>query len=99
MSEKERSRFSMHLLRVGGYIAGFFWLAFVWGGIKAVSTPDTEGHSHLRGWALLIIAGAVMITAMDRWVKYLRVILGGGILGGLLATSEGHLLNGSPFPR
>ena len=75
-----------HLLRVGGYIAGFFWLAFVWGGIKAVSTPDTEGHSHLRGWALLIIAGAVMITTMDRWVKYLRVILGGGILGGLLAT-------------
>ncbi|HYN14964.1 MAG TPA: hypothetical protein VES66_04135, partial [Terriglobales bacterium] len=26
-------------------------------------------------------------------------ILGGGILGGLLATMSGHLLNGGPFPR
>ncbi len=41
-----------------------------------------------------------MIATMNHWVKYLQVIFGGGILGGLLATGTGHLLNDTkPFPR
>lgn len=99
MSEKQRSRFITHLFRVGAYVAAVFWLAFVWGGLKVLSTPDTGRHSHLAGWTILVVAAAVMIATMNHWVKYLQVIFGGGILGGLLATGEGHLLNGSPFPR
>ena len=41
-----------------------------------------------------------MIGTMNHWVRYLRVIFGAGILGGLLATGTGHLLNDpKPFPR
>jgi hypothetical protein len=40
-----------------------------------------------------------MLATMNHWVKYLQVIFGGGILGGILAAGSGHLLNGSPFPR
>ncbi|HET9182321.1 MAG TPA: hypothetical protein VFP59_09330 [Candidatus Angelobacter sp.] len=64
-----------------------------------VSTPETGRHSHLAGWAILIVGIAIMLTTMDHWVKYLRMVLAGGILGGLLATESGHLLNGMPFPR
>jgi hypothetical protein len=88
-----------HFFRVFSYIAAFFWIAFVWGGLTVLSAPDTRKHSHLAGWAILVIAAAVMITTMNHWVKYLQVILGGGILGGLLAIAQGHLLNGAPFSR
>ncbi len=57
-------------------------------------------HSDFTGWAIVVIAAAVMIVTMNHWVKYLQVILGAGILGGLLATATGHLLNDTkPFPR
>jgi len=91
--------FRTHLLRVFSYVGAVFWVAFVWGGLKVLSEPDTAKHSHLAGWAILVIAAAVMIPTMNHWVKYLQVILGGGILGGLLATIQGHTLNGAPFPR
>ncbi len=99
MTETKQSRLAKHLLRIGAYTASVFWLAFVYGGWELVSTAETGKHSHLAGWTILIIAFAVMIATMNHWVKYLQLILGGGILGGLVATVEGHLLNGSPFPR
>jgi hypothetical protein len=99
MSEKHRSRFATHLLRVGAYVAAFFWLAVVFSGWILVSRPETGKHSHLIGWAILIPAIGVMLSTMNHWVKYLQVIFGGGILGGILATGSGHLPNGSPFPR
>jgi hypothetical protein len=41
-----------------------------------------------------------MIATMNHWVKYLQVIFGGAILGGIVATGTGHLLNDAkPFPR
>jgi hypothetical protein len=88
-----------HFFRVLSYAAAFFWLAFVWGGLTVLSVPDSGKHSHLAGWAILIVAAAVMIATMDHWVKYLQLILGGGILGGLFAIVQGHLFNGAPFPR
>jgi NAD/NADP transhydrogenase beta subunit len=91
--------FRTHLLRVFSYVAAVFWVAFVWGGLKVLSAPDTAKHSHLAGWAILALASAVMIATMNHWVKYLQLILGGGILGGLLVTIQGHTLNGALFPR
>jgi|SRR5579863_154561 len=91
--------FRTHLLRVISYVAAVFWVAFVWGGLKVLSVPDTARHSHLAAWTILLIATAVMIAMMNHWVKYLQVILGGGILGGLLVTIQGHTLNGASFPR
>jgi HAMP domain-containing protein len=99
MNKEQRSQLRLHLLRIGAYVAGFFWLAFVWGAIKVLSAPDTGKHSHLAGWAILIIATGVMIATMNHWVKYLQLVLGAFILGCLLATIQGHLLNGAPFPR
>jgi len=99
MSERPQSQFAAQLLRAVAYIAAFFWLAFVYVGGVLASTPETGTHSHLVGWTILFVAAAVMIATIDHWVKYLQVILGGGILGGLLATGTGHLLNNRPFPR
>lgn len=99
MSKKHRSRFTTHLLRIGAYVAATFWLAFTYGGWELVSTSDTGRHSHAAGWVILIIASVLMIITMNHWVKYLRVIIGGGVLGGLLATATGHLPNGKPFPQ
>jgi hypothetical protein len=88
-----------HFLRVFTYVAAFFWVAFVWGVLTVLSAPDTAKHSHLAGWTILVIAAALMIATINHWVKYLQVILGGGILGGLLVIAQGHLLNGAHFPR
>jgi hypothetical protein len=97
MSEK---RVVAHLLRVGMYGSMVFWLAFVWGAVKVLSWPDTGRHSHLAGWTILIVAAVIMLATMDHWVKYFQVILGAAILGGLLVTGTGHLLNDArPFPR
>jgi hypothetical protein len=100
MSEKPQSGFATHLLRAGAYIAAFFWLAFAYAGGVLASRPETGTHSHLVGWTILLVAIAVMIATVNYWVKYLQVILGAGILGGLLATGTGHLVNDTkPFPR
>lgn len=99
MTDKRRPAFVTHSLRIGAYLAAFLWFALVWGSLKVLSTPDTGRYSHMRGWTILTIAILVMIATMDHWVKYLQIILGGGILSGLLAVAEGHLLNGHPFPR
>jgi hypothetical protein len=99
MPETNRSSLDKHLLRVGAYVAGVFWVAFVWGALKVLSIPDTGRHSHLAGWTILVIAAAIMITTLNHWVKYLGVMLGGGVLGGILATMKGHLLNDRPIPR
>ena len=87
-----------HLLRIGAYVAVVFWLAFTYGGWELVSTPETGRHSHLAGWTILALVSVLMIATMNSWVKYLSVVLGGGILGGILTTGSG-LLNGKPFPR
>jgi hypothetical protein len=96
MSEKRPSRFTTHLSRVGAYVAAFFWLALVYTGVVLVS----RRYSDLAGWTILVLAAVVMISTMNHWVKYLPVIFGSAILGGLLATGTGHLLNDTkPFPR
>jgi hypothetical protein len=99
MNKKKRSQLHSHLLRIGAYLAQFFWLGFVWAAIKVLSEPDTGKHSHFAGWAILIIAVGLMIATMDHWVKYLQLVLGGFILGGLAVTIQGHLPNGAPCPR
>lgn len=81
------------------YVAAAFWLAFVYAALKILAVPDTGRHSHLLGWAILFVAVVLVIATMDHWVRYLQMVLGGGILGGLLAAGTGHLLNGAPFPR
>src|SRR6185312_12459002 len=99
MNIKTQSGLGAHLIRIGAYVAAVFWLGFMYAGWKLISTPETGKHSRLTGWAILIIATTIMIATMDYWVKYLQIILAGAILGGLLATFSGHLLNGDPFPR
>jgi len=99
MSKKHTSHFRAHLLRIAAYIAFVFWLAFAYAGSELVSRPETGKHSHFAGWMILIITSVLMIFTMNHWVKYLRVIIGGGVLGGLLATATGHLPNGKPFPQ
>ncbi|HYN15613.1 MAG TPA: hypothetical protein VES66_07490, partial [Terriglobales bacterium] len=70
MSKKQRSRLVTHLLRIGAYVAGFFWLAFVYGGLRVVSSPETARHSHLAGWTILVVAVVLMLATMNHWVKY-----------------------------
>lgn len=100
MTEKQRPRFVTHILRICSYVAEFFWLAFVYAGIKLVSLPETGRHSHVGGWVILAAATTVLVATTDHWVKTLQFILGGGILGGIVVTATGHLVNDSrPFPR
>ena len=96
---RRRSTFRIHLFRVLSYVSAFFWITFVWGALQVLSEPDNARHAHLAGWAILIVATAVTLVTMNHWAKYLQVILGGGILGGLLAIIQGHTLNGAPFSR
>jgi hypothetical protein len=99
MSQKQRSRFTAHLLRIAAYIAIFSWLALVYVGWVLVSTPESGKHPHLVGGTILVAAVAAMIVTMNHWVKHLQVIFGGFILGSLLAIGSGHFLNGSPVSR
>jgi hypothetical protein len=99
MNKKQQSSFVIHLRRIAAYVAVTFWLAFAYAGGKLVSMPETGRHSHFAGWTILSIAALTMILTMNYWVKYLHFIFGGLILGCLLATGTGHLLNDAPFPR
>jgi len=99
MSGRPRSRLAANFLRAAAYTAAFVWLALVYVGGTLASRPETGAHSRLAGWTVLLVAAAVMIATMDHWVRYIQLIFGSGILGGLLATGTGHLLNGEPFSR
>jgi uncharacterized membrane protein YhaH (DUF805 family) len=99
MSEKRGSRVRAHLFRIAVYLISFFWLAFVRASLKTISVTEKRAHSHEVAWAILIVGFVPMLATMDRWVKYLPVILGGFTLGTLLATIQGRLLNGTYFPR
>lgn len=99
MSEQRRSQLHTHLLRMAVYVAFFMWLAFVWGAIKVVSMSGVGKYSLLRAWTVLFVCTVIIISTMNYWVRYLRIILGGAVLGGVLITMSGQLLNGKPFPR
>lgn len=100
MNETKHSRLTTQLLRMGVYAGAVFWLALAYLGWVLISGPPNGWHPYLVGWAVLAVAGLLMIVTMDRWIKYLRFILGGLTLGALLAIADGHLLNSSaPFPR
>ncbi len=99
MSKKQPLQSSAWFLGVGFLILSALWLGFVFAGWILVSRAETGKNSHLIGWVILIAATSIMLATMNHWVKYLRVFLGGAILGGLLAAGSGHLPNGSPFPR
>ena len=99
MTEKRRSWFTTHLSRIAAYIAVFSWLVLAYVGWVLVGTPKAGKQPHLVGGTILIVAVTVMIATINLWVKHLQVIFGGFILGGIIATCSGHLLNGSPLPR
>ncbi len=100
MSEERRSRLTMHLLRMCVYVGAVFWLALVYLGWVLISGSPTGWHPYVVGWTALAVAGLLMVATMSRWVKYLRFVLGGLMLGALLAIVDGHLPNSrAPFPR
>jgi len=100
MSTKQRSRSAEFLFGMAFYVLAFSWIALTYGGWVLISTPETGKHSHLIGWAIVTVCGALMVATVDHWAKYLTVLLGGGILGGRLILSNEHLLKVSrPFPR
>ena len=85
---------------LGFYLAAWAWFLPAIVGFVFVTTPETGRHSHLIGWTCLLIALGVLLGTMDRWVRYAQVFLGGGVLGGWVAFTRGHLLSSQdPFPR
>ncbi len=92
MTREQRSQLTNHLVRASVYVACVFWLFFVIGSLMAVSRPDTGTRAHVAGWATLVIAAVVMFATMDRWLKYLQVVLGGVAFGGLFMIVDGHPL-------
>jgi hypothetical protein len=93
MTREQRSRLATRLIRAGVYIACVFWLFFVIGSVMAVCRPDTGTRAHVAGWVILVLAALVMFTTMDRWVKYLQVVLGSVVFGGLFMIVDGHSLS------
>jgi hypothetical protein len=63
MTNKERSQFTTHLLRIAACVGGFLWLALVWGAIKVLSMPDTERHSHSIGKRKLRMVDRLALVA------------------------------------
>jgi uncharacterized membrane protein YczE len=59
----------------------------------AISRPNTGTRAQVGGWMILVVASIVMFTTMDRWVKYLQVVLGSVVLGGIFMIADGHSLS------
>jgi hypothetical protein len=93
MTSEQRFPLTTHLVRAGVYIACVFWLFFVIGSLMAVSRPDTGTRAHVAGWTILVMGSVVMFATMDRWVRYLQVVLGSAVFGGLFMIVDGHSLS------
>lgn len=77
--------------RAGLWLLGFMWLFLVFAGLAIVTTPPPP--SLAVGWALLSIAGLVLVFTMDRWVKVFPGLLAYGVVGSILMLINGHAVN------
>ena len=65
------------------------------GGAGIAFRPST--HSQLLGWFYLIVASAILVATVNRWVKILPGILGYAALNASLALYTGQLIGSPPI--
>jgi hypothetical protein len=80
-------------LGVLGMLLGFAVLGLFVDGVAIVFFPSD--HSRSVGWVFLLGSTAVGLILLHRWIKYLPVLFGYGVLNGIVLTVSGHL-TGSP---
>lgn len=75
----------------GAWLLAFAWfvLAFSGLGIALSQSP----HRPAVGWALLAAAAIIFLLTMDRWVRFFPGVLACGVLGGIVTTISGHVVN------
>ncbi len=73
-------------------LTGFGWIL--------INAPGTGKHSRVIGWVALTISFVVIVTTMDRWIRYAQVFLGSAVIGSLVILARGHVLDlRVPYPR
>ena len=77
--------------RASVWLLGITWLGLVFAGMAIAFTPSP--HSPAVGWVLLVLAAAIALVTMDRWVKIFPGLLAYGILGSVLSLMDGHAVN------
>jgi len=80
-------------LGVLSMLFGFAVLGFFVDGVAVVFFPSE--HSRSVGWVFLLGSTAAGLILLHRWIKYLAVLFGYGVLNGIVLTLSGHL-TGSP---
>jgi hypothetical protein len=75
----------------GAWLLAFAWfvLAFSGLGIALSQSP----HRPAVGWALLAAAAIIFLLTMDRWARFFPGVLACGVLGGIVTTVSGHVVN------
>jgi len=77
-------------LRLTGIVLMVFaWLVLAFGGAAVAFSKSS--YPRTVGWALMAVAGAILVLTAQRWVKAVPGLCAYGVLNGLLATASGHL--------
>jgi hypothetical protein len=83
-------------LSVLAMLLGFAVLGFFVDGVAIVFFPSE--HSRFIGWVFLLGSTAVGLILLHRWIKYLPVLFGYGVLNGIVLTVSGHLPGSASIP-
>jgi hypothetical protein len=75
----------------GGGLLAFAWFVLALGGLGIARSQSP--HRPAVGWALLAVAAVIFFLTMDRWARFFPGVLVWGILGGIVTTVSGHVVN------
>jgi len=75
----------------GAWLLAFAWLVLVFSGLGIAFSSSP--HHPAVGWALLAVAAIIFLLTMDRWVRFFPAVVACGVLGGVVTTLSGHVVN------
>jgi hypothetical protein len=83
-------RWAIGLVTIGLFLAGLIALRFP----DRVDPASFIGRHRLSmGWLFLIVATAVLILTMNRWIQALPGLLAAATLNSLISLVQGHVIN------
>jgi len=75
----------------GAWLLAFAWFVLAFSGLGIARSQSP--HRPVVGWALLAAAAIIFLLTMDRWVRFFPGVLVCGVLGGIVTTISGHVVN------
>ncbi|MGH9396344.1 MAG: hypothetical protein ACRD18_05780 [Terriglobia bacterium] len=95
-SRSARAQVKSGFRQAGLWLLGGAWLFLVFAGLGIAFSPGP--YSPILGWVFLVIAGAVLVVTMDRWVKVFPALLILATINSTACIFTGHLTGNPSAP-